>query len=122
MVWYDRNLRLQEFKEGDLVLLYTLKKDKRKLTPRGLGPYVVNTFTTGGAIRLETLDGEQMTNFINGNRLRRYMKPLMDEILERLHVAKSAKERKAQMIDEAQAEACMRAQRNRERRQYINCV
>ncbi|WP_447387114.1 hypothetical protein, partial [Streptococcus pseudopneumoniae] len=31
--WYDRNLRLQEFKVGDLVLLYTLKKNKRKLTP-----------------------------------------------------------------------------------------
>ena len=26
--WHDKNLRLQEFKEGDLVLLYSLKKDK----------------------------------------------------------------------------------------------
>lgn len=110
--WYDKNLRLQEFKEGDLVLLYTLKKDKRKLTPRGLGPYVIHTITNGGAVRLETLDGVQMTNFINGSRLRRYMGPLTDEILERSHAAKNAKERKAQMIAEAQAEACVRAQKN----------
>ncbi|MCO5577321.1 hypothetical protein L7F22_031149 [Adiantum nelumboides] len=55
--WHDKNLRVQEFKEGDLVLLYSLKKDKRKLTPRCLGPYVINTITNGGAIRLETLDG-----------------------------------------------------------------
>ena len=103
--WYDKNLRLQEFKEGDLVLLYTLKKNKRKLTPRGLGPYVINTITNGGAVRLETLNGEQMTNFINGSQLLRYMKPLTDEILERLHAAKNAKERKAQMIAEVQAEA-----------------
>ena len=68
--WQDKNLRLQEFKEGNLVLLYTLKRQKRKLTPRGLGPYVINTITSGGAVRLETLDGEQMANFINGSRLR----------------------------------------------------
>ena len=49
-VSHDRNLRLQEFKEGDLVLLYSLKKDKRKLTPRGLGPYVITTITNGGAV------------------------------------------------------------------------
>ena len=48
--WHDRNLQLQEFKEGDLVLLYSLKKDKRKLTPQGLGPYVITTITNGGAV------------------------------------------------------------------------
>ena len=83
--WYDKNRRMQEFKEGDLVLLYTLKKNKRKLMRRGLRLYVINTITNGGAVHLETLDGEQMTNFINGSRLRRYMKPLTNEILECLH-------------------------------------
>ena len=51
--WHDRDLRLQDFKEGDLVLLYSLKKDKRKLTPRGLGPYVIMTITNGGAVDLK---------------------------------------------------------------------
>lgn len=52
-----KGLVQQELKiaRGDLVLLYSLKKDKRKLTPRGLGPYVINAITTGGAVRLETL-------------------------------------------------------------------
>ena len=120
--WYDKNLRFQEFKEGDLVLLYTLKKNKRKLTPRGLGPFFINTITNGGDVRLETLDGEQMTNFINGSRLFGYIKPLTDEILEHLHGANNAKERKAQMIVEAQAKACMRAQKKCEQCQHINCV
>ena len=120
--WHDKNLRLQEFKEGDLVLLYTLKKAKRKLTSRGLGPYVINTITSGGAIRLETLDGHQMANFINGSRLRRYHEPLTEEILARLHAAKNEKERQAQLIAEAQMEAKLRAQKNRERRRYINCI
>ena len=120
--WHDKNLRLQAFKEGDLVLLYTLKKDKRKLTPRGLGPYVINTITNGGAVRLETLDGQQMANFINGSRLRRYHEPLTAEILDRLHAAKNEKEQKAQMIAEAQVEAKLRAHKNRDRRRYIDYI
>ena len=65
--WHDKNLQLQEFKEGDLVLLYSLKKDKRKLTPTKLGPYVIMTITNGGVVRLKTLDGQPMANFINGS-------------------------------------------------------
>ena len=114
--WYDKNLRLQEFKEGDLVLLYTLKKNKRKLTPRGMGPYIINTITSGGAVRLVTLDGHSMANFINGSRLRRYHEPLTEEILARMHTARNEKERKAQMIADAQAEAKLRAQKNKDRR------
>ena len=83
---------------------------------------MINAITNGGAVRLETLDGQQMANFINGSRLRRYQEPLTEDILARLHAAKNEKERKAQMIEEAQAEAKLRAQRNRERRRYINCI
>lgn len=39
---YDSNVRTKEFQKGDLVLVYTLKKHKRKLKMRGLGPYVIN--------------------------------------------------------------------------------
>ena len=95
--WHDRNLRLQEFKEGDLVLLYSLKKDKRNLTPRGLRPYGITTITNGGAVQLETLDGQLMVNFINMSRLRKYKEPLTDEILENLHAARNAKERQKQI-------------------------
>ena len=49
------------------------------------------TITNGGAVRLETLDGQPMANFINGSQLRKYKEPLTDEILERMHIAKNAK-------------------------------
>ena len=120
--WHDWNLRLQEFKEGDLILLYSLRKDKRKLTPRGLGPYVITTITSGGAARLETLDGQLMANFINGSRLRKYREPLTNEILEKLHIATNAKEKKKQIKAEVQTEAKLRSQKNRERRHYILCI
>ena len=120
--WHDRNLRLQEFKEGDLVLQYSLKKDKCKLTPQGLGPYIITTINNGGAVWLETLDGQPMANFINGSQLKKYNEPLTNEILERLHTTKNAKERKEQIKADAQAKARLRAQNNLERRRYIQCI
>ena len=63
-----------------------------------------------------------MANFINESRLRRYQEPLTLDILARLHESKNKKERKAQVIADAQAEAKLRAQRNRERWRYINCI
>ena len=68
---------------------------------------------------METLDGQPMANFINGSRLTKYNKPLTNEILERLHTAKNAKERKEQIKADAQAKARLRAQKNQERRRYI---
>lgn len=43
--WFDRHVKTRRFKAGGLVLLYTLKKHKRKLKMRGLGQYVINTIT-----------------------------------------------------------------------------
>ena len=74
--WHDTHVKMGRFKKGDLVLLYTLKKLKRKLKMQGLGPFVINELNSSGAVHLETLDGEQMANFINGSRLRLYNEPL----------------------------------------------
>ena len=57
-------------------MVFTLKKHKHKLKMRGLGPYVINEITSGGAICLETLDGEPMDNIINGSCLKRFHEPL----------------------------------------------
>ena len=89
--WHDSNVKTGRFCEGDLVLLYTLKKHKRKLKMRGLGPFVINTLSTSGAVRLETLEGEQMTNFINGSRIKKYEEPLTQDMLMRLCTSKSAR-------------------------------
>ena len=103
--WHDQNLCSKEFHKGTLVLVYTLKQHKSKLKLRGLGPFVINTTSTSGSIRLETLDGEPMANYINGSCLWVYNKFLTLEMLNRMHVAKNRKEAHQQMIDEVQAKA-----------------
>ena len=107
--WHDKNVRTKEFHKGDLVLLYTLKKQKRKLKMRGLGPFVINEITNGSAVRLETLDGEPMSTFINGSHLKRSHEPLTKAMLERMHAAKNMKIALQQMKDDTQAEAKERA-------------
>ena len=66
--WHDRNLRTKEFHKGTLALVYTLKQHKRKLKLRRLGPFVINSISPSGLVRLETLDGEPMANYINGSQ------------------------------------------------------
>lgn len=105
--WHDNNIRSKEFQLGDLVLLYTLKKQKRKLKMQGLGPFVINEITTGGVICLETLDGEPMATFINASRLKRFHKPLTN-LLEHMHATKHKKLALQTLKDDAQAEAKVR--------------
>ena len=118
--WHDKNVCTKEFHKGDLVLLYTLKKQKRKLKMRGLGPFVINEITNGGAVRLETLDGEPMSTFINGSRLKRFHEPLTEAMLECMHAAKNRKIALQQMKDDAQAEAKERAAKAKARRLQIS--
>ena len=109
--WHDQNIKIEHFKKGDLVLLYTLKKYKQKLKKHGLGPFVINELTSSGAVRLETLDGAQMPNFINGSRLKKYEEPLTEYMLQQLHQAKTYKEGQQRLKELAQQEACERRQR-----------
>ena len=106
--WHDKNIKTQRFKVGDLVLMYTLKKHKRKLKKRGLGPFVVNTLSTSGAVRLETLEGAHMPNFINGSRLKCYEEPLIEKTLEQLHRSATYREGQRILREEAKKEAQMR--------------
>ena len=107
--WYDQHVKSNRFQAGDLVLLYTLKKHKCKLKHRGLGPFVISELQSSGAVRLETLDGEQMPNFINGSRIKKYEEPLTEDILLRLHSARTLKEGQALLKKQAQDEARARA-------------
>ena len=103
--WHDRNLRTKEFHKGILVLVYTLKQHKRKLKLRGLGPFVINSISSSGLIRLETLDGEPIANYLNGSCLHVYNEPLTLDMLNRMHATKNRKETHQRMIKEAQEEA-----------------
>ena len=87
------------------MLLYTLQKHKRKLKKHGLGPFVVSKLTSSGAVRLETLDGAQMPNFINGSHLKKYENPLTAEMIMLLHRSKTYKAGLERLKEEAQKEA-----------------
>ena len=83
-----------------------------------MGPFVVNQLSTSGAVFLKTLEGAQMPNFINGNRLKCYEGPLMTEkMLEHLHRAKTYKEGQRLLKEEAQKEAQRHRKRMRERKE-----
>ena len=73
---------------------------------------MVSELTSSGAVRLETLDGAQMPNFINGSRLKKYELPLTKEMLNSLHRAKTYKQGQLDLKERAQQEA-------RERRHKI---
>ena len=86
---------------------------------RGLGPFVINTLSMSGAMRLETLEGDQMTNFINGSRIKTYEEPLTQDMLMRLCTAKKRKDALAQIKKEAQEEAKQRVERAKLRRKQL---
>ena len=120
--WHDTHVKTGRFKKGDLVLLYTLKKLKRKLKMQGLGPFVINELNSSGAVRLETLDGEQMANFINGSCLRLYNEPLTQEMMNCMEAAKTRQARATLLKKEAQEEANARARAIQARRHKVHVL
>ena len=103
--WFDRSLKERNFAVGDLVLLYTLKKNKRKLKKQGLGPYVIHSLLSSGAVKLAILDGEEMSTFINGSPIKEFYEPLTQPMLEQIHSAKTKKEALKTLKRESQEEA-----------------
>ncbi|MCI69896.1 hypothetical protein A2U01_0091159, partial [Trifolium medium] len=70
---YDSKVIPREFKEGDLVLKSPMGRDKGgKLAPNWEGPFRINEKFTGGAYRLETLQGEVASRTWNVANLRYY--------------------------------------------------
>ncbi|XP_039687848.1 uncharacterized protein [Medicago truncatula] len=60
---FDKKVRPREFKEGDLVLkkIFSFRPDSRgKWAPNYEGPYVVKKAFSGGAMTLQTMDGEEL--------------------------------------------------------------
>ena len=56
------------------MLLYDNKfmKHLGKLQMHWLGPYLINSITSGGAVQLQQLDGAMLPNLVNGSRLNPY--------------------------------------------------
>lgn len=60
--FHDRHVKSKEFSPGDYVLVYTLKQKTKKLKKRGMGPFVIHSISPSEAIKLATLDGQEMPN------------------------------------------------------------
>ena len=67
-----------------------------------MGPYAIHDISTSGALRLATLDGEKMPNWISGYQVKKYLRPLTIEILEHVHKAKRRAQTSLQMKQAAQ--------------------
>ena len=98
---------------GDLVLVFTLKEFEAKFTKRGRGPYVISNLSSSGAVKLSTLKGEEIPNWISGCHIKKYNKSLTQNELNLLHQAKWRKARKQLEIELAQEEAKIRAQKRK---------
>ena len=103
--FHDAHVINKDFQIGDLVLAYTLKQHTSKLKKRGMGPYVIHNLSSSGAVQLATLDGEPMSSWISGCRLKKYKEPMNNEILQRLHATKERKKQQEQIKEQAQKEA-----------------
>ena len=64
-------------------------------------------------VKLSTLEGEEMPNWISGCHIKKYNKPLTQHELNLLHQAKWRKERKQIEIELDQEEAKLRAQKQK---------
>ena len=73
-------------------MVYTLKPDVKKFKKRGFGPCVVEKISLSGAVKLSTLDGEIMSNWISGCQIKRYELPLTNDMLKHMHAAKNREE------------------------------
>ena len=71
--------------------------------------------SSNGAVKLSTLDGEEMANWISGCRIKKYNTPLTTLELERLHKARWRQEKQKLVAEMAQEEAQERARKCKQR-------
>ena len=91
--------------KGDLFLVYTLKPHIGKFKKRGFGPCLIEEISPSGAVKLSTLNGETMSNWISGCCIKKYELPLTNDMLEHMHAAKNRKEATRSQKAKAQAKA-----------------
>ncbi|GES92853.1 protein NYNRIN-like [Rhizophagus clarus] len=70
---YDKNIKEQYYKIGDLVLLYKSHLRKRKkLEERWTGPYYIHEVRENGVYKLRTMEGKILKVPVNSERLKQY--------------------------------------------------
>jgi hypothetical protein len=74
---FDKKVKIKEFKEGDLVMMFNVRHHCRvykKLLPKWFGPYVIKkVYTDNGSYELENVDGSPYLNRINHDKLKKVL-------------------------------------------------
>ena len=96
-----------------------------------MGPYIVKDISSSGAIKVATLEGGELSNWISGCRIKKYLEPLTQEMLQQIHNAKKLEHEKQRVIKEAKDEAQVRILRRKQQQegrlpriplQQITCI
>ena len=66
---------------------------------------MVEEISSSGAAKLSTLNGESMSNWISGCRIKKYELPLTNDMWEHMHATRNKKEAAKLQKKEAQVEA-----------------
>ena len=71
---FNKKVKSRSLIEGDLVLKMTreLQDPRGKFQPRWEGPFIIKKIFSGGAVRLATMDGEELSLPINLDALKKY--------------------------------------------------
>ena len=72
---FNKKVKPRNLKEGDLVLKEfkaPVFDPRGKFKPNWVGPYVIKTLSSGGAAKLMDMDGEELFQPVNLDRLRKY--------------------------------------------------
>ncbi|MCO5558467.1 hypothetical protein L7F22_012051 [Adiantum nelumboides] len=113
--------KLDETRLRAVASIYAQKKNMIILGPTYSGPYVIHDISSSGAIKLATLEGEEMLNWISGCRLKKYNLPLTTDMLAKIYGAKERKnkveETKAQAQEDAKLRILERKQKLHQQRQ-----
>ncbi|MCO5547464.1 hypothetical protein L7F22_000914 [Adiantum nelumboides] len=75
--WHDGKIKVREFKQGDLVLLYQSKLGPKipNLKIAWFGPYEVDWVFSNGTVHLKDLSGLILPGVYNGAKIKLYYSP-----------------------------------------------
>ncbi|KAL1558575.1 hypothetical protein AAHA92_09023 [Salvia divinorum] len=73
-LWHDRNLRAKNLQVGQIVLLFQsrLKLMPGKLKSRWIGPYVITSIRSNGALEIQGSSPNSEPFIVNGHRVKVY--------------------------------------------------
>ena len=85
--WYDANVKIKSFQEGDQVLLFNsrLRLFPGKLKSRWSGPFVVSHVYPYGAVEVCNTKGEKFK--VNGQRLKIYYRGTLENVRQTAFLA-----------------------------------